>query len=65
RALMDLVCFRKLSWEGMDWLLEGLRIDMESLAGITGNDIKILKLIYKHKRVQLYLSSLTGELNFD
>ena len=29
RALMDLVCLRKLSWEGRDWLLEGLRIDPE------------------------------------
>jgi len=65
RALLDLVCLRKLSWEGMDWLLEGLRIDMESLAAITGKDIKILELIYKHKRVKSYLSFLTRELRLD
>ncbi len=65
RALMDLVCLRKLSWEGMDWLLEGLRIDPESLAAITGNDITILKLIYKHKRVKSYLSYLSRELDLD
>lgn len=65
RALMDLVCLRKLSWEGMDWLLGGLRIDPESLAAITGNDIKILKLIYKHKRVKSYLSYLSRELGLD
>jgi len=65
RALMDMVCLRKLSWEGMDWLLGGLRIDPESLAAITGNDIKILKLIYKHKRVKLYLSFLSRELDLD
>jgi len=65
RALMDLVCLRKLSWEGMDLLLEGLRIDPESLAAITANDIKILKLIYKHKRVKLYLSCLSRELGID
>ncbi len=65
RALMDLVCLRKLSWEGMDWLLGGLRIDPESLAAITGNDIKILKLIYKHKRVKSYLSYLSRELDLD
>jgi len=65
RALMDLVCLRKLSWEGMDWVLEGLRIDPESLVSITGNDIKILKLIYKHKRVKSYLSYLSRELNLD
>ncbi len=65
RALMDLVCLKKLSWEGMDWLLEGLRIDSESLAAITGNDITILKLIYKHKRVKSYLSYLSRELGLD
>lgn len=65
RALMDLVCLRKLSWEGMAWLLEGLRIDPESLADITVNDIKILKLIYKHKRVKSYLSYLSRELDLD
>jgi len=65
RALMDLICLRKLSWEGMDWLLEGLRIDPELLASITGTDIKILKLIYKHKRVKSYLSHLSRELGLD
>jgi len=65
RALLDLVCLRKLSWEGINWLLEGLRIDPESLAAITANDIKILKLVYKHKRVNSYLSNLNRELGLD
>ena len=65
RALMDLVCLRKLSWEGIDWLLEGLRIDRESLTAITNNDIKILELVYKQKRVKSYLSSLARELPLD
>ena len=65
RALMDLICLRKLSWKGMDWLLEGLRIDPELLASITSTDIKILKLIYKHKRVKSYLSHLSRELGLD
>lgn len=65
RALMDLVCSRKLTWEGMDWLLEGLRIDLELLSTITANDIKLLELIYKHKRVKSYLSNLGRELNLD
>ena len=65
RALMDLVCLRKLSWEGMDWLLEGLRIDRESLADITNDDIKVLELVYKQKRVKSYISSLSRELSLD
>ena len=65
RALMDLICLRKLSWEGMDWVLKGLRIDMESLASITSKDIAILKLIYKHKRMKSYLSYFSRELGLD
>ncbi len=65
RALMDLVCLRKLSWEGMDWLLKGLRIDSELLTAITGDEIKILESIYKHKRVKSYLSSLARGLPLD
>jgi predicted transcriptional regulator of viral defense system len=65
RALMDLVCLRKLSWEGIDWLIEGLRIEPESLSTITINDIKILKLIYKHKRLTSYISHLSRELALD
>jgi len=62
---MDLICLRKLSWEGMDWVLKGLRIDMESLASITSKDIAILKLIYKHKRMKSYLSYFSRELGLD
>jgi len=40
RALMDLVYLRKLSWEGIDWFLKGLRIDRESLSNIRDEDIK-------------------------
>jgi len=35
RALMDLVCLRKVEWQGMEWLTEGLRIDDETLRTIT------------------------------
>ena len=65
RALMDLICLRKLSWEGMDWLLEGLRVDSEALATITDDDIKILSMVYKHKRVKSYLSNLGKRLGLD
>jgi hypothetical protein len=53
------------AWEGMDWLLNGLRIDKESLDTITGDDIKILEIIYKHKQVKSYLSSFSRELPID
>ena len=65
RALMDLVCFRKVIWQGMGWFEKGLRIDIKSLKSITREDIIILKKLYKHKRVQSFLSSLALELNID
>jgi hypothetical protein len=65
RALMDLVCLRKIEWQGMGWLLEGLRIDEEFLNSITHGDIDTLMLVYKQKRVKLFLESLARTLGHD
>jgi predicted transcriptional regulator of viral defense system len=65
RALMDLVCLRKKEWQGMDWLTEGLRIEHEYLRTITSADIRILKLVYKHKRMENFLVNLSRELGND
>lgn len=65
RALMDLVCLKKTEWQGMEWLQENLRIDDEYLRQVTGTDIRILKLVYKHKRVIRFLDSLARELGND
>ncbi len=58
RALMDLVCLRKKEWQGMDWLLEGMRIDDDCLRTINSAEIKTLKLVYKQKRVKKFLEEL-------
>jgi len=65
RALMDLVCLRKKEWHGVDWLTEGLRIEYEYLRTITSADIRILKLVYKHKRMKDFLENLSRELGND
>ncbi len=65
RALMDLVCLRKSEWQGMQWLQESLRIDDEYLQQITRVDIRTLKLVYKHKRVNDFLESLARESGND
>jgi len=65
RALMDLVCLRKKEWQGMDWLTEGLRIEYEYLRTITSADIRILKLVYKQKRMENFLVNLSRELGND
>jgi len=65
RALMDLICLRKITWKGVEWLAEGLRIDSGLLSSITRRDINTLELVYKHKRVKSFLSSLSLELDID
>jgi hypothetical protein len=65
RALMDLVCLRKVSWNGMDWLTEGLRIDLDFLSGIAEGEIQTLNRVYKHKRVRAFLTAFRSELNLD
>jgi len=65
RALMDLVCLRKAEWNGMEWLQDSLRIDYEYLRQVTSTDIRTLQLVYKHKRVTLFLESLARESGND
>ncbi len=65
RALLDLVCERKVDWQGIKWIVEGLRIGPESLRKITSADVRTLALIYKQKRVKKFLRSLAQELGHD
>lgn len=62
RALMDLVCLRKLEWQGLDWLQGGMRIDDELLRTVTAEQLSILKLVYKQKRMQIYLGEFAQSL---
>lgn len=62
RALMDLICLRKVIWQGMGWISEGLRIDPDLLNSISRNDLTTLQQVYKHQRVQSFLSLLNEEL---
>lgn len=65
RALMDLVCLRKVEWRGIEWLTEGLRIEPASLRGITDADIRTLEMVYTQKRVKNFLKSLAKAINED
>ena len=62
RALMDLVCYRKLTWQGLEWFEDSLRIDPELLRQTTKKSMKALRRTYRHKRVQQYLESFAREL---
>jgi hypothetical protein len=59
---MDLVCLRKLEWQGIAWFEQGMRIEPELLDAINGNQLRALKLVYKQKRMQVYLAELEKAL---
>jgi hypothetical protein len=65
RALMDLVCLRKAEWQGLDWIVSGLRIEPDALRTITSADIHTLEFVYKQKRVKNFLKSFARELGHD
>lgn len=65
RALIDMAYLKKLEWQGIDWLTESYRIDIGHIRTITGADIRLLKEVYKQKRVNGFLSALSRELSND
>jgi len=56
RALLDLVCLKKMDWQGLSGLVRGMRIDEEVLSQVTEAELRTLKLIYKHRRVQHFIT---------
>jgi predicted transcriptional regulator of viral defense system len=65
RALMDLVCLRKLEWQGLEWFEQSMRIEPELLRTVNGDQLRTLKLIYKQKRMQHYLGELQKALGLE
>ncbi len=65
RALVDLITFRKLDWQGLEGLTDGMRIEEQSLRKITRTQIQILRGVYKHRRPNGFLSTLARELDLD
>ena len=62
RALLDLVYLRKLAWQGLGFLSDGMRIDQAHLGGITRLDVSRLTDVYTGKREQAFLAELQKSL---
>jgi len=62
RALFDLVCLKKIQWQGFAWLEQGMRIDVDALNEVTGAELGTLKAVYKHQRVQEFITELEYSL---
>lgn len=65
RALLDLVYTRKLPWQGLDFLWDGLRIDESMIREVPAADIAGLLAIYKGKREQVFINELLRSLAND
>ena len=62
RALMDLVCLRKVEWQGLAWIEQGLRVGTDVLNKITGAELRTLKNVYKHERMRNFIGALEHSL---
>lgn len=65
RALLDLVCLKKMDWQGLAWLVQGMRIDEEVLSRVSGAELRTLKQVYKHKRVMNFIVELETALGLN
>jgi hypothetical protein len=65
RALMDLVYLRKSPWQGLGFLLDGLRIDEESLMRTPSTEIAPMLEVYKGKREREFIEELLRALGLD
>jgi len=63
RALLDLVYLRKLSWQGLDYLLDGLRIDEQAIKTVPSLSIIKLLDVYKGKREINFIEELLRSLD--
>lgn len=62
RALIDMVYLRKLPWQGLGYLLDGLRVDEQLLRSVAVSDIKKLFDVYKGKREKMFIEELLRAL---
>lgn len=62
RALADYVYIRKVDWQGIEYLTNGLRIELEQLMQISSRDFAKIKNVYRSKRVLNFLNNLKKAL---
>jgi len=63
RALLDLVYLRKLPWRGLDFVLEGLRIDEQALRAEPPVQLTKLFDVYKGTREKRFIDALLRALD--
>jgi len=62
RALADFIYIRKIDWQGLRYLTDSLRIEIEHFMKFTPDDFYIIKKIYRSNRVLNFLDNLKQAL---
>lgn len=62
RALADLVYLKKIDWNGLAYLTNGLRIEIEHLMQINSDQYLEIEKVYRSERVLYFLENLKKEL---
>ena len=62
RALLDLAYLRKLPWQGLDYLIDGLRVDEQAIKSVSALSITMLLDMYKGKRERVFIEELLRSL---
>jgi len=65
RALLDLVCLKKIEWQGLAWLVQGMRIDEDVLSQVNGVELRALREVYKYQRVKRFIAQLEIALGLE
>lgn len=62
KAMADMVCTRKATWETVEDAAGDLRIDLEDICGVTADELDILMDNYDSRRVRKFLTTWKGAL---
>lgn len=61
RALLDLICWRKIEPEAVVQFIEGLRLEPEWSSALRGDDWVRLRQVYQHRRMMDVIDCITQE----
>lgn len=59
RALLDLICWRKIAPESVVKFIEGLRLEPEWSSSVHGDDWVRLRQVYQHRRMAKVIDRIT------
>lgn len=65
RALLDLICWRKIAPESVPGFLQGLRLEPEWQSAVQADVLRRLRQVYQHRRMGEVIDLIAGEYAHD